>query len=127
MIQRNNSWKEIYFEDSKQQLDNVIVKLPNCDSPEEARNFTNIKIAIWSKQLPKLQTNEYYWSELIGLKVVNSQGLDLGVIQDLTATGANDVLIVIGDCKRLIPYISKVILEVELIKKIVRVDWEQDF
>jgi 16S rRNA processing protein RimM len=127
LIQKNNSWEEVYFEDSHERPDNIIVKLPNCNSPEEARNFTNIKIAVWRKQLPKLQTSEYYWTDLIGLKVINSEEIDLGIVQELMATGANDVLVVIGDRKRLIPYISNVILKVDLAKKIIRVDWDQDF
>lgn len=127
LLQKNNYWEEIYFTDSRERIDNIIVKLPNCNSPEEAQNFTNIKIGVWRDQLPKLQTNEYYWTDLIGLKVVNSSEFDLGIVQDLTATGANDVLIVVGDRKRLIPYISDVILEVDLTKKIIRVDWDQDF
>ena len=127
LIQKNNSWEEIHFEDSRERPDNIIVKLPNCNSPEEAQNFTNVKIAIWQKQLPKLQANEYYWTDLIGLKVINLQEVELGVVQDLMATGANDVLIVIGDRKRLIPYISNIILNVDLAEKIIRIDWEQDF
>lgn len=127
LIQRSSSWEEIYFEDSKKHLDNIIVKLSNCNSPEEAQNFTNVKIAVWSKQLPKLKTNEYYWSDLIGLKVVNLQKIDLGTVQELLETGANDVLIIIGDRKRLIPYISSVILKVDLAEKIIHVDWQHDF
>ncbi|EKE01078.1 MAG: 16S rRNA-processing protein RimM [uncultured bacterium] len=127
LIQKNNSWEEFYFTDSRQHVDSIVVKLPNCNSPEEARAFTNIKIGVWRKQLPKLQIDEYYWTDLVGLKVINSDGVDLGVVQALMATGANDVLVVMGDRKRLIPYISDVILKVDLAKKIIRVDWEQDF
>jgi len=127
LIQKNNAWKEICVETSREHSDNIIVKLPNCNSPEEAQNFTNAKIAVWQKQLPKLQPNEYYWIDLIGLKVINLQEVELGVVQDLMATGANDVLIVAGDRKRLIPYISNIILSVDLAKKIIRVDWQQDF
>lgn len=127
LIQKNNSWEEICIESSKEHSNNIIVKLSNCNSPEEAQNFTNAKIAIWQKQLPKLQTNEYYWIDIIGLKVINLQEVVLGVVQDLMATGANDVLIVTGDRKRLIPYISNIILSVDLAKKIIQVDWERDF
>lgn len=127
LIQKNNSWEVVYFEDSRERPDNIIVKLPNCNSPEEACNFTNVKIAVWRKQLPKLQTSEYYWSDFIGLKVINSEEVDLGVVQELMATGANDVLVVIGDRKHLIPYISNVILKVDLVKKIIQVDWDPDF
>ncbi|MEI8054421.1 MAG: ribosome maturation factor RimM [bacterium] len=127
LIQKNSCWEEICIEASREHSNNIIVKLPNCNSPEEAQNFTNIKIAIWQKQLPKLQADEYYWVDIIGLKVINLQNVELGVVQDLMATGANDVLIVTGDRKRLIPYISNIIINVDLAKKTIQVDWEQDF
>jgi 16S rRNA processing protein RimM len=127
LIQKNSSWEEFYFEDSRDRIDSIIVKLPNCSSPEEARNFTNIKIGVWLEKLPKLQEDEYYWVDLVGLKVLNLNGIDLGVVRDLMATGANDVLVVIGERKRLIPYVSDVILKVDLVKKIIHVDWELDF
>jgi 16S rRNA processing protein RimM len=127
LVQRNNSWQEVYIEASRAHSNTIIIKLPNCNSPEEAQNFTNAKIAIWQKQMLKLKTNEYYWIDLIGLKVINLQDVELGVVQDLMKTGANDVLIVVGSRKRLIPYISNTILNVDLAKKIIQVDWEQDF
>lgn len=127
LIKKNNVWEEIYFEDSREHGNNIVVKLPNCNSPEEAYNFTNKEIAVWRKQLPRLKRKEYYWVDLMGLQVINSKGIDFGIVKDLQATGANDVLIVVGERKRLIPYISNVILEVDLEKKIIRVDWEADY
>lgn len=127
LIQKNNYWEEICIEASREHHGNLIVKLPNYNSPEAVQIFTNVKIAVWQKQLPKLQDDEYYWADLIGLRVVNLQGVELGTVKDLMTTGANDVLIVAGDRKRLIPYISNVVLNVDLIKKIIQVDWQQDF
>jgi 16S rRNA processing protein RimM len=127
LIQRNGSWEEFCFEDSREHADSIVVKLPNCESPEEARNFTNIKIGVLREQLPKLQAGEYYWEDLVGLKVLNLDGIDLGMVQELIATGANDVLVVIGERKRLIPYVSNVMNKVDLAKKIIYVDWGQDF
>jgi 16S rRNA processing protein RimM len=127
LIKKNDSWEELYIEASRIHANHIIVKLPKCESPEEARNFTNIKIGVWHKQLPKLKTNEYYWTDLVGLQVINLNKIDLGIVQSIIATGANDVLIVIGDRKRLIPYTSNVIINVDLAKKNIQVDWEPGF
>lgn len=127
LMQKDDFWEEFCFADSKENIKNILVKLPNYNSPEVARRLTNIKIGIWRDQLPKLPTDEYYWSDLVGLKVLNLDGADLGIVQELMATGANDVLIIDGDRQRLIPYISTVITKVDLPKKIIHVDWEQDF
>jgi len=79
------------------------------------------------EQLPKLRGEDYYWDDLIGLEVINKEKVNLGVVQSLIATGSNDVLIVMGERKRLIPYISSVVLCVDLASKIIEVDWGQDF
>ena len=127
LIQKNNLWEEICIENSKKHADNIIVKLPNCSSPEEVSRFTNIKIGIWQKQLPKLKKGDYYWADLIGLEVINKESINLGVVQDIMATGSNDVLVVIGKSRRLVPYTSNVILDVNLVNKIIQVDWDEDF
>lgn len=127
LIRRNNSWQEIYIESSRIHYNHIIVKIPNCDLPEQARDFTDLAIGIWRDQLPNLEKDEYYWADLVGLKVVNCNGEQFGVVQELMATGSNDVLVVVGDSKYLIPYISNVICKIDLTEKIIIVDWERDF
>jgi len=127
LIKKNGSWEELYLEDSKQRINSIVVKLPGCNSPEEVRDFTNMEIGVLRKQLPKLPPGEYYWADLIGLKVVNLAGIEFGTVRELMATGANDVLVVVGDRKRLVPYISSVISKVDLEKKAIFVDWDSEF
>lgn len=127
LIKKNGLWEEIYFEDSKKHAGSVVVKLLGCDSPEKASEFTNIKIAVKREQLPKLKDDEHYWHDLIGLKVINKTGDELGVVHGLMETGSNDVLVVIGEKRILIPYISDVIVEIDLKDKLVRVNWEKDY
>lgn len=127
LIKKNNFWEKIYFEDSRERLDSIVVKLPNCNSLEEASNFTNIEISVHRKQLPKLDHGEYYWADLVGLRVINLDGVDFGIVRELIATGSNDVLVVVGERKRLIPYLSYVIYSVDLGERKIYVDWMQDF
>ena len=51
----------------------------------------------------------------------------LGVVQTFLETGANDVLVVKGDKEYLIPFIPHVILNVDMAKKEIEVDWDKDF
>jgi 16S rRNA processing protein RimM len=77
--------------------------------------------------LPVIREGEYYWTDLIGLEVVNLNGEALGVVCELFATGANDVLRVQGERERLIPFIPQVVREVSLDSAVIRVDWELDY
>lgn len=79
-------------------------------------------------QLPALSAGEYYWTDLQGLRVLTVDGVELGTVDHLFATGANDVLVVKGERQRLIPFVkNQVVREIELEQGLVRVDWDADF
>lgn len=102
----------------------IIVKFVGYDNPEKARLLTGKKIAILRSQLPALDKDEYYWSDLEGLTVINQDGVNLGQIVYIMETGSNDVLVVKGEVEHAIPYLPDVILNIDLANKIMRVDWE---
>lgn len=121
----NNEWSRIEIEEGRLHGNDIIVKLAGIDTPEEARRFTGQFIAITRSQLPNLNEHEYYWTDLIGLTVVNTQGIVYGTVAYLIETGSNDVLVVKGDKEYAIPYLyGTVIVKVDLEKQQILVDWE---
>ena len=79
-------------------------------------------------QLPPPGPGECYWADLEGLRVLTLDGVELGTVASLFATGANDVLVVRGDRERLVPFIrDTVIAEIDLDRRLLRVDWDPDF
>ena len=89
-------------------------------------------ISIRPEQLRGLGKDEYYWRDLIGLRVVNSEGVELGTVRRLLETGANDVLVVSsgepGAREHLLPWTpGRAILEVDLDHGVMRVDWDANF
>ena len=71
---------------------------------------------------------EYYWADLVGLRVETVDGVELGRIEQLFETGSNDVIVVQGDRERLVPYIwEQVVREVDLEAGVMRVDWDPEF
>jgi 16S rRNA processing protein RimM len=120
-----SEWTAVTLEDSRLHGDGLIIKLQHVNSPEEARLYTGQFIAIQRSQLPKLHPNEYYWSELEGLTVINQAGEVLGTVSYLIETGSNDVLVIKNDKEYAIPYLpGSVILKVDLEKKEIHVNWE---
>ncbi len=126
-IQHQTQWGLINVTHTKLQGNNILAKIAGCDTPEAAKLYANDPIAIEREQLPPLTEQEYYWTDLIGLKVINQDGVDFGVVDSLFATGSNDVLVVNGERKRLLPYTAAVIINVDLSKKILQVMWDADF
>jgi len=122
---KKNGWEALQIEDARAHGNTIIVKLADFNTPEAARLLTGIEIAIKRTQLPTLEKNEYYWSDLIGLTVINKNGEVLGKVIYLMATGSNDVLIVKGENEHAIPYFfGEVVLSVDLAKQEIQVDWE---
>ncbi|MGB6977140.1 MAG: ribosome maturation factor RimM [Gammaproteobacteria bacterium] len=127
LIQTNGEWQPLALQTVEQRGRNIVAKPVGCNDSEAARHYTSLDIAITRDQLPSLPAGEYYWHELVGLRVVNQEGVELGVVDSLLATGANDVLVVKGERERLIPYLKQVILRVDAAKGVIKVDWDATF
>lgn len=125
LSKNGTDWQPMELESGRQHGNGVIVKLKNIHSPEQARLLTGNLIAVKRSQLPALQAGEYYWSDLIGLTVINKAGHHLGKVIYLMETGSNDVLVVKGEKEHAIPFLrGSVILDINLAAGEIHVDWE---
>jgi len=101
----------------------ALVALEGVDTPEQALELSGCLVKTEYRNLPGKEEDEYYWFELIGMKVSTVDGRDLGEITQITATGANDVIHVEGTYGEvLLPMIEDVVLEVDIEKKEMVVD-----
>jgi 16S rRNA processing protein RimM len=128
-IGKDDNWREVKVESAKVHNDVLVVKLQSIDDRDAAFACKGKQVAVPRALLPKLEGDEYYWSDLIGLDVKNLQNVEFGKITDVFATGANDVIVAKSDGgqERLIPYIAQVILDVDIEAKTILVDWDEDF
>ena len=114
--------------DQKVYPDKIIVQLDNCNDRDVARRYVGLDIEIYREQLPPPSAGEYYWTDLEGMTVINQQNEVLGIVDHLMATGANDVLIIQGEKRHLIPFLMKnVILDIDFTSNIIKVDWDANF
>ncbi len=127
LVETDNQLRAIEIE-GRLQGRNVVARLTGIEDRDQANELIGSKIYILPEQLPKLEEGEYYWSQLIGLKVESLQAEALGTIEAMMETGANDVMVVNGDRERLIPFVmDEVVTEIDLINRRVVVDWQPDF
>lgn len=106
-----------------------IVKLAGCDDRDQASQLVNAHIGVPKASLPACAPDEFYWHDLIGLRVENTQGQQLGTITDFIETGANDVMVVTDPTQsheQWVPYVKDVIVNVDLAKGCLHVDWDKD-
>lgn len=124
----NNKWQPLNLVNLEMNDKHILAQLKDFTDRDQAASLTNIEIGVPREQLPELAQGEYYWHQLIGMRVVNQQGEPLGTVVDILATGSNDVLIVEGDKRQLIPYLpGRSIIEVNASLQQIVVDWDADF
>ncbi|MGH8496678.1 MAG: ribosome maturation factor RimM [Gammaproteobacteria bacterium] len=128
-IAHDGMWREWQVEDGRRHGESVVAKLAGIDERDAAAELIGAEIAVPRSRLPATRENEFYWVDLIGLKVQTQEGIALGTVERLLETGANDVLVVRDDAReRLIPFvIEKVVREVDLEAGVLRVDWAPDW
>lgn len=136
LLKRQHGWQRIAVENGRKQGKNVVVKLAGIDDRDMAAALSGCEIAVTRDQLVSPKPGEYYWLDLEGLKVITTDGIELGIVDRLFETGANDVLVVRevmreGNSEareRLIPYVpGQVVTDVDLQEKRMIVDWDPEF
>jgi len=106
----------------------LVVRLEGCIDRDQAASLVGAEIAVPREALPPAKADEFYWVDLEGLAVETTQGLSLGRVDHLFATGANDVVCVKGERERLIPFVwDTVIREVDFDLGRLVVDWDPEF
>jgi 16S rRNA processing protein RimM len=91
-----------------------IIGFRDFDDINRVQPFLGFEVCLKRGQLPKLDEDEYYWDDLIGLKVFTDTGTLLGRIADIFETGSSDIYVVQGEEREyLIPAIADVIKTVD--------------
>ena len=109
----------------------IVIGLEGVTDPCQAMALIDATLAIKRQQLMPTSEGEFYWSDLIGLVVMNVQDDVLGKVTSLIETGAHDVLVVQDShdkTERLIPLVmGKIVAKIDLDNGLIRVDWELDY
>ena len=138
-ISSADGWREVKIEQSQAQGVDVVAKLAGCDDRDVAAALKGQQVAIPREAFPPAAKGEFYWADLIGLRVRNSAGLDFGVVTSMMETGANDVMVVQQvvqqsaagsqqqEPERLIPFIADVVKRVDIAASLIEVDWGADY
>ena len=97
-----------------------------------AEGLRGARIFIARSAFPPLPEGEYYWVDLIGLAVVNREGVALGTVTDLMATGPQQVLVIGHEeggkpQERMIPFVDAYVDDVDLAARRITVDWQPDY
>jgi 16S rRNA processing protein RimM len=111
------------FDTVRPHADGLLVSFRGVDTPEDAGKFRNQWVYVKAAEVPPLPEGQHYQYELIGLDVVDENGVPLGKLIEILETGANDVYVVKDEAGKeiLLPAIPSVILNRDMERRLLTV------
>jgi 16S rRNA processing protein RimM len=105
----------------------LLAKLAGLESRERALKLKGSTVYVRREAMPEPEAGHYYLADLVGLEVVNEQGLTLGTVKRWMYNGAQDVMEVAGKRTLLVPWIPTVVRSVDLENKRIHIEWGADW
>ncbi|MGH8799600.1 MAG: ribosome maturation factor RimM [Casimicrobiaceae bacterium] len=124
----NGPWSEYGVVEARAHAGSIIAALAGVATREAAQALRGYLAGVPRAVLPKTAPGEHYWSDLVGLAVVNRSGRTLGRVAGLLDTGAHPVLRVVdGEAERLIPVVPAYVDAIDPAEGRIVVDWPEDY
>jgi 16S rRNA processing protein RimM len=123
--------------EAKEHSGTVVASAQDVDDRNAAEALRGARIFVARSSFPSTAKDEYYWIDLIGLDVVNREGVNLGRVTELLTAGPQTVLVLSFDqldaqgaskaAERLIPFVSAFVDDVSQSERRITVDWQPDY
>lgn len=126
-VKRFKRLKEVLLDTGKEQLSLeiegvkffkqfAILKFKGIDNINDIEKYKGKSLFVTRENAVKLKKDEYFIADLIGLKILDEDGNDIGVLNDVMETGANDVYVIaLHDGRELLlPAIRQCVLQVDV-------------
>ncbi|NRR31009.1 ribosome maturation factor RimM [Oxalobacteraceae bacterium] len=116
----------------------VCAQLVGVTDRNAAEALKGAAVSVPRSHFPALSADEFYWSDLIGLDVVNLQGEHLGQVTDMMSNGPQSILRIkpaatadadpeVAAQERLIPFVGQFVIHVDKAANQITVDWGLDY
>jgi 16S rRNA processing protein RimM len=122
---------------AKEHSGGIVAQAHGVDGRDAAEALRGARIFVARTHFPTAAMDEYYWVDLIGLDVVNREGVALGQVKELLSTGAQTVLVIAYEAaneagvlqalERMVPFVAVYVDKVDLPARCITVDWQPDY
>ena len=124
--------RKLAIKEAKTHSDTVVATAQEVDDRTSAEALKGARIFVSRASFPTADKDEYYWVDLIGLDVVNREGVGLGQVKELLSTGAQTVLVMEFEQdgktqERMVPFVSVYVDDVDVAGRVITVDWQADY
>jgi 16S rRNA processing protein RimM len=108
--------------------DSVVALIEGVQDRDAAAALIGSEIEVDRAVLGKAARQQFYWTDLQGMKVETLTGEVLGTVDHLFETGANDVMVVVGERRHLVPFLyGRVVTGVDMDQRVITIDWDPAF
>ncbi|HBH38373.1 MAG TPA: ribosome maturation factor RimM [Curvibacter sp.] len=123
---------QLSIKEAKDHSDSVVASAYEVPDRDAAEALRGARIFVARSSFPTPDKDEYYWIDLIGLDVINREGVALGAVSELMSTGPQTLLVVAYEhegkpAERMIPFVSAYVDAVDLPARRITVDWQPDY
>jgi len=127
---RGGAWRQAAVESAREHGATLIAQLAGIADRDASVALKGADIGVPRAVLPAAGENEIYYSDLVGLEVVNRQGERLGQVATVQDFGAHPVFRVADAAtgtERLIPFVAAYVDRVDVAAGRIEVDWLPDY
>jgi 16S rRNA processing protein RimM len=125
------------IKEAKDHSDVVVAWAHEIPDRSAAEALKGARVFVPRSSFPTPDKDEYYWVDLIGLAVLNREGVALGQVKELLSTGPQTVLVIVDtqldaagascEVERMIPFVAAFVDGVDLPSRRITVDWQPDY
>lgn len=117
---------------AKEHGDAIVAQAQEVADRNAAEALRGARVFVPRASFPTADKDEYYWVDLIGLAVVNREGVALGTVRELLASGPQTTLVLDAQedgkpVERMVPFVSAFVDKVDLAGRLITVDWQPDY
>ena len=100
----------------------VIIQLEGVNTMDDAEKYRNRYLCVDRTHAVKLPEGSYFVRDIIGCRVISTSGEELGTVEDVYETTANDVYVVRGEKKLSVPALKKLLHSVDVENRLIVFD-----
>ena len=113
-LERQEGYVPITAGEISIQPDAVFLRLSGCNTREEAEALRGLYLCVDRAHALKLPPGQYFVADMLGCAVEDSRGTPLGELTEVLETGANDVYVITGRRRLLVPALKKLLSLVDV-------------
>ena len=118
-VEKNGQYEPVTVDGSKLLADAVVLHIQGFDTPEQAEKLRGLYICVDREHAVRLPKGTYFVKDIIGCRVVSTDGTELGRVTDVFETNANDVYMIEGTRKLMIPALKKLLENVDTANRLI--------